>query len=228
MFQERFSLPPGASELVLVRHGATAAEVVGDPFPLLDGHSDPPLSPDGAAQAEAVARRLAGEPFTSLFVTPLCRTRDSARPLADATGCRPVVVDDLREVGLGTWESGEFERRAVAGDPLVTQVFTEQRWDLIPGSEPASWFADRVASGLATIVASFEPDAACVAYLHGGVIAELCSQITESRPFTFLFAENASITRLVRLADGHWRLRTFNDVVHLDDEGSRGGGSVPG
>jgi probable phosphoglycerate mutase len=188
-----------------------------DPFPLVDGHSDPPLSSAGRDQSHAVARRLAGESFTNIFITPLRRTRETAQPLADSTGLAPTVVEELREVGLGTWESGEFERRAAAHDPLVGEIFAQQRWDLIPGSEPASRFAERVAAGLATVVEALEPDAACIAFVHGGVIAEVSSQLTKSRPFTFLFAENASVTRFVRLADGGWRLRTFNDVAHLDD-----------
>jgi probable phosphoglycerate mutase len=55
------------------------------------------------------------------------------------------------------------------------------------------------------------------AFVHGGVIAELCRQATGSRPFAFLHADNASITRLVALADGRRLLRSFNDTAHLTE-----------
>jgi probable phosphoglycerate mutase len=55
-----------------------------------------------------------------------------------------------------------------------------------------------------------------VAVVHGGVIGELCRQATASRPFAFVHADNASITRLVALADGRRLLRSFNDTAHLD------------
>jgi hypothetical protein len=41
--------------------------------------------------------------------------------------------------------------------------------------------------------------------------------VTDSRPFAFLHAENASITRLVRPDNGRWELHGFNDVAHLAD-----------
>lgn len=218
MFQDRFTLPPDASELVLVRHGSPEPETVGDFFPLLYGrHSDPPLSTRGKQQAEAVARRLASEKIGALFVSTLRRTAETAEPLARATGLSPVAVDDLRETGLGTWESGEFERRVLAGDPLVGVVFTQRRWDVLPEAEPATDFRARVTRGLATVVAALEPGGSVVAYVHGGVVDEICSLAVGSLPFTFVFCENASITRLIRLPDKRWRLRTFNDVAHLDD-----------
>jgi len=217
MFQGRFALPPGASELVLVRHGVPEPEVQGDPFPLVAGqHANPPLSSTGKSQAWAVAERLAEEPISALFVTTLRRTAETALPLARRLGIAPSEVHDLRETGLGEWESGEFDRRAAAGDPLVPEIFAAERWDLIPRAEPQADFRVRVARGLQILTDALEPDSVVVAFLHGGVIAEISSMVTGSRPFAFLFAENASLTRFVRMSDGTWRLRVFNDVCHLD------------
>jgi probable phosphoglycerate mutase len=53
--------------------------------------------------------------------------------------------------------------------------------------------------------------------VNGGVIGELARQATRSRPFAFVHADNASITRLVVFADGRQLLRSFNDVAHLSD-----------
>src|SRR3954470_12534080 len=112
--QRAFALPPDATEVVLVRHGASAAAVPGEPFEELEGQSDPPLAPEGEQQARAVAQRLdgSGEAFAGLFVTPLKRTSQTAAPLVERTGLEPVVVPELREVGLGEWEGGELRIRA--------------------------------------------------------------------------------------------------------------------
>ena len=40
--QSRFQPPPGACEILLVRHGESAPHVEGESFPLVDGHGDPP------------------------------------------------------------------------------------------------------------------------------------------------------------------------------------------
>jgi probable phosphoglycerate mutase len=213
--QRAFAPPPDATEIVLVRHGASAAAVPGEPFESLEGQSDPPLAPEGERQAEAVGRRLERESFAGLYVTPLKRTRQTAAPLACATGLEPVVVPELREVMLGEWEGGELRIRAAQRDPLFFEVIASERWDTIPGAEPAEQFAERVTAGLREVIAAVGPGATAVAVVHGGVIGELARQATSSRPFAFVHADNCSITRLVVFGEGRQLLRSFNDVAHL-------------
>jgi probable phosphoglycerate mutase len=208
-------VPPDATEVVLVRHGASAAAVPGEPFESVEGQSDPPLAPEGEQQARAVGERLAGEGFAGLFVTPLRRTAQTAAPLASLTGLEPVVVPDLREVGLGEWEGGELRIRAAHRDPMFYELIERERWDTIPGAEPAEEFAERVRAGLQSIIAAVGPGAVAAAVVHGGVIGELCRQATGSRPFAFIHADNTSVSRLVVFAGGRQLLRSFNDTTHL-------------
>lgn len=183
--------------------------------PLVDGHSNPALAEAGVRQAAAVARRLALEPVERLFVTTLRRTHETAEPIAAATDLEPEVIGDLREVFLGEFEGGEYRVRAARQDPIIKQVFAEQRWDAIPGAESLESLGRRVRAGIERIVAATGPDAAAVAVVHGAVIGELCHLATESKPFAFVHADNGSISRLVVLADGTWLLRSFNDISHL-------------
>ncbi len=213
--QRPFRLSGGATEIVLVRHGASADAVAGAPFPLVDGRGDPPLSPEGELQAVAVAERLAGENVARLFITPLRRTAATAAPLAAAVGLDSAVVADLAEVRLGDWEGGEYRIRAANDDPVIKRVFEEERWDIIPNAESPESLAQRVRRGIETVVAATGPEAVAVAVVHGGVIGEACRQATDSRPFAFVHADNGSLTRLVVWPDGRWLLRAFNDVSHL-------------
>jgi 2,3-bisphosphoglycerate-dependent phosphoglycerate mutase len=213
--QRQFALPPGATEIILVRHGASAPAVPGQPFPLLDGHGDPPLSPEGEAQAERVAEHLAREDLSALFVTTLRRTHQTAAPLTRLTGLEPVVVPDLREVSLGEWEGGEFRIRMAEGDPVALQAVAEERWEVIPGAETMESLAQRVRAGLEAIVLGVGADVRVAAIVHGGVIGEACRLATDSRPFAFVHSDNGSITRLVVLPDGALLLRSFNDTAHL-------------
>jgi len=148
-------------------------------------------------------------------VTTLQRTSQTAAPLAAKTGLVPEVVADLREVHLGDWEGGEFRARASHGDPLVAELFAQQRWDVIPGAEAMADLVARVRAGMATVVAATGPGASAAAFVHGGVIGELCRQATGSRPFAFVHADNGSITRLVASPGGRLLLRSFNDTSHL-------------
>ena len=213
--QRGFQLPPDAVDLLLIRHGASAAAVPGEPFELLEGQADPPLAPEGAEQARKVAAWLANEPISSLFVTPLRRTAQTAAPMAERTGLVPQVVPELREIFLGEWEGGEFRIRVAQGDPLSIRLFEEERWDVIPGAESLESFGARIASGLERVADEIGSGNTGAAILHGGVITEICHQVARSRPFAFLQVDNTSITRVVRRPDGRWLLRYFNETAHL-------------
>jgi probable phosphoglycerate mutase len=213
--QSPYELPPGSTEVVLVRHGASEAAVVGSKFPLIDGHSDPALSEPGRAQAEMVAAALAkSEEASGLFVSNLRRTGETAAPLAAAISLRPRVIPALREVFLGDFE-GEYRIRSGRGDPIIARVFAEERWDAIPGAESWQDFGARTAAGIAEIVGRVGPNTTAIAVVHGAVIGQLCRQATDSRPFAFVHADNGSVSRIVVFEDGRWLLRSFNDISHL-------------
>jgi probable phosphoglycerate mutase len=213
--QRDYSRPAEAVEIMLVRHGASQAAVEGQPFELLEGQADPPLSPEGLAQAKAVATFLADKPMEALFITPLCRTAQTAQAIAEATGLEPVVIAELREVHLGELDGGAFRIALHAGDPVVQEVFAQERWDVIPGAEPMEDLAERARAGIERIVASVPAGATVAAIVHGGIIGELCHQATASKRFAFTHADNCSITRLIVFPDGRWWLRSFNEGGHL-------------
>lgn len=213
--QYRFAPPPGATEILLVRHGESAPFVDGEAFPMLDGQGDPPLHPDGEHQAELVAERLIsnGERIAAVYVTTLQRTHQTAAPLLKVLDQQPVVLPELREVFLGEWEGGEYRRRFADGDPIARRLFTEQRWDVIPGAETADEFAGRVRSGIDQIVVA-HPDQLAVAVVHGGVIGQVMKLATGATGFAFNGADNASISHIV-VHEDRWMVRCFNDTSHL-------------
>ena len=212
--QTGFRPPPGATEIFLVRHGASEPAVPGRPFPLVDGHGDPALAPEGREQAERVAERFAAAQIDAVYVTTLRRTQQTAAPLAGALGLVPIIEPDLREVGLGEWEGGVFRKRVADLDPIAVRMFTEERWDVIPGAEPHDEFNGRVRAAIDRIAAA-RPGQRVVAVVHGGVIgAALTHAVRSDRGFAFAGADNGSVSHLV-VADGRWILRRFNDTSHL-------------
>jgi probable phosphoglycerate mutase len=215
--QRAWALPADATEVLLVRHGASQDALPGEPFELLEGHADPHLSEIGTEQAALVCARLAKTPPDALFITSLTRTAQTAQPLVDATGLQPTRIPDLSEIFLGEWEGGELRVRTANGDPLVKEIFETQRWDVIPGAESAEAFEERTRRGLERVVELTGPGRVAVAVVHGGVIGELARQATGAPRLAFIHAENTSVTRLVVFADGRWLLRSFNDTSHLTD-----------
>jgi 2,3-bisphosphoglycerate-dependent phosphoglycerate mutase len=211
--QRRFEPPPGATELLLVRHGQSEAYVEGIPFALVGGHGDPPLSALGQQQARLVCARLATIGVDAIYVSTLQRTAQTAAPLAAELGLVPRVEADLREVYLGEWEGGEFRQRVAENHPVSQQMFAEQRWDVIPGAESSEALSGRVTAAINRL-AQRHPGERIAAVSHGGVIGQVLALAARSRPFAFIGAENASISRLVINGD-LWIIRGFNDTAHL-------------
>jgi len=213
--QTRWSLPDGATEVILVRHGESEPYQPGIPFPLAGGSGDPALAPEGEAQAERVADALADEPLDAITVTSLRRTHQTAAPLAARLGIEPIEVADLKEVFLGEWEGGLFRQKVREGtDPAVVEFLASGgEWGSIPGAETSQQLEDRVLGALHR-VASDHRDQLLVCVVHGGVIGALLSSATGSPPRVFGFAENGSFTR-VTVTDDDIHLRSFNEVQHL-------------
>lgn len=214
--QRPFAAPPGATEILLVRHGQSAAYRPGEPFALVDGQGDPPLSDHGCWQAEQVGIRLAGTPIDAVYVTTLRRTVQTAAPLLARIGLEAVVEADLREIHLGEWEGGVFREKVANRDPAFLEVERTGDWGAIPGAETFAQLQARVVGALARIHAE-RPGQRVVAVSHGGAIGAALAHATGAAPMAMSAADNASINHLVVLGD-RWILRRYNDTGHLGGE----------
>jgi probable phosphoglycerate mutase len=84
----------------LVRHGATVLSAE-DRFA---GATDVELSDIGREQTRRLAVRLSRERVTRVFASPLGRTMETARILAEPHGLEVETRDGLREISHGRWE----------------------------------------------------------------------------------------------------------------------------
>ncbi len=62
------------------------------------------LNDEGRAQVEALVQRLAEVPLAAIYSSPLERTMETARPLAEAHGLAVHVRETLGESRFGEWE----------------------------------------------------------------------------------------------------------------------------
>jgi probable phosphoglycerate mutase len=214
----------GATELLLIRHGESARAAPGQDEPITGDHADPALTPLGQEQADRLAARLAGTSIQAIYVTPLRRTRQTARPLAAHLGLPMLMAEGLIEVHLGEWE-GRYREMVDQRHPLVGQVWSEERWDVIPGAEPAAAFAARVHAAVEEVARAHRGERVAV-FAHGGVIGQVLADAARSRPFAFLPSANTGISGLL-VAGEHWAIRSFNDTAHLGTHFDSPGAALP-
>ena len=117
--QSGFPDIPGSADILLIRHGQSEPYLPGTPFPLVEGHADPALTPAGQEQAALLADRLASTRIDAIYVSTLRRTKQTAAPLAARLGLIPRVAPELREVHLGDWEGGEYRQRVAERDNVI-------------------------------------------------------------------------------------------------------------
>jgi broad specificity phosphatase PhoE len=87
--------------LYFLRHGQTALSRE-DVF--CGSGSDPELTLDGLAMAQAFAAAHRSKPWQAIYSSPLRRTVATAQPLCDALTMEMQVRDGLKEIGYGQWE----------------------------------------------------------------------------------------------------------------------------
>lgn len=210
--QTFFEPPPGACQVLLVRHGQSAPFVESEPFPLVDGQGDPPLSPLGEFQATQVGERLRNEPIKAIYATSLQRTRQTAAPLAAHLGLDVRIEADLREIHLGVGEAGKFRKMVAEEHPAVLAMRANREWGEIPGAETNTSFTARTVAGVQRI-ASAHPNQLVAAFCHGGTIGSLLGHAAGVNPFHFNGSRNGSFALVVASPEG-WVIRSFNDAAH--------------
>jgi broad specificity phosphatase PhoE len=90
------------STLILVRHGATAANVC-RPHVLQGLRPDNELIEQGRQQARAAGLALRNQLVAAVYTTPLKRARESAELIAQALGLPVNVEPTLVEADVGDW-----------------------------------------------------------------------------------------------------------------------------
>ena len=128
-------------ELLLIRHAESEWNARG----LWQGHADPPLSPTGRAQADALVCVLEGEPIDRIESSDLLRARQTAAPLARARGLA-VSADPLyRELDLGEWSGLTREQIVERGDGVFQRFLSRSPDASAPAGESrrALWLRAR-------------------------------------------------------------------------------------
>jgi len=69
----------------------------------------------GQGQAKRLGQRFANENIASVQTSPLERARETAQPIAAATGREPEICEEIVEIDFGAWTGRPFED--LAEDP---------------------------------------------------------------------------------------------------------------
>jgi 2,3-bisphosphoglycerate-dependent phosphoglycerate mutase len=193
-------------EVALIRHGLpNRVEGVVKP--------DPGLTDSGFEQARAVAEAMALLPVRTIASSGLQRARQTAAPTAEKVGLTVEIHDDLAEFDNGADFYIPIEDMIAEEDPRL------DRWrQLMAGPDMVSAVADfrRMATEAVGRVAAVSPPGVAAIFCHGGVIGACVERAVGNVRLPLTEPQYGSITRIAIDTDGWWKLRTYNEIHHIE------------
>jgi broad specificity phosphatase PhoE len=201
-----------ATRVYVVRHGATELSAE-DRFA---GETDVALSELGREQLRKLAKRLAGEPIAAFYASPLGRTMETGRILAEPHAKAVTPREGLREISHGRWEG---KTRAD-----VEKEYPEEyaRWEQDPysfaptGGETGLAVTARAMPALLEIVAANIGRQVLVAS-HKATIRLMIGSLLgfDLRRYRDHLDQSPASLNILDFRDvGHARLSLFNDTSH--------------
>lgn len=178
--------------LLFIRHAAHTD--FGERF---TGRADgAPLTEAGAAQASALAARLADVPIAAVYASPRLRARQTAEAVAARHGLEVETAEALDEIDLGDWTGKRIAE--LEGNPAFDRWNTERATASPPGGEPMASVADR-ARAFAAETAERHPGETVAMVSHADVIRGIVARVLGLDLDNLLRFDvgPASVTRLV-------------------------------
>ncbi|MEK7411251.1 MAG: histidine phosphatase family protein [Actinomycetota bacterium] len=218
-------------QFTLIRHA--------EPEWVKDGLSvvNPPLTARGYKQAERLAGRLADMHFYHIYVWPLLRTRQTAKPLLDINGRAEIIEPWLEEIREPSWHGAPAEETIKAYRDEMDRN-AEDRWSGLEGGESVRDFVARIHAGCAKFLADRgvyrldqplpvwqidDPGDSIALFAHAGTDSVLICHFLglQSTPWEWerFIINHASITTItsMKLGDGYtFSLTSLSDSEHLD------------
>ena len=193
-------------EIVFVRHGLPLR------VELETGIADPELAAEGHEQAEKMAAYLGVEDIEAIYVSPLRRAIETARPLCKLLGIEAVVSEGVAEFDRNSREYVPVEELRATNDPRWEKLLRGE-WDGV--DEDPSLFKSRVVATVDDMIAK-HPGGRVVVVCHGGVINQYLAHVLGIETHIgFFYPKYTSIHRVMAARSGQRSIVSINEASHL-------------
>jgi 2,3-bisphosphoglycerate-dependent phosphoglycerate mutase len=193
-------------EIVLVRHALPLR------VELETGIADPELAAEGHEQAAKMAAYLGIEDVEAIYVSPLRRALETARPLCEVLGLEAVVSEGVAEFDRNSREYVPVEELRATNDPRWEKLLRGE-WDGV--DEDPSIFKARVVATVEDLIAR-HPGGRVVVVCHGGVINQYLAHVLGIETHVgFFYPKYTSIHRVMAARSGQRSIVSINEASHL-------------
>jgi probable phosphoglycerate mutase len=191
-------------DLLLIRH-ALPIRIENAP----SGRADPDLSELGRRQAALMADWLAHETIDAIYVSPMARARQTAKPLEEVKGIEAVVEHGIRE-----WDFNDHtyipmeELKAENPDAYRAMIKGEIKAE-------RSEFTTEVVESIERMVDAHRGQRVAVV-CHGGVVnAYVAAKVLQLDDTAFFMPHYTSISLVHAASSGERGIGSLNEIPHL-------------
>ena len=193
-------------DLIIVRHARP------EKIENAEGPADPPLSPLGIEQAEAVAEFLSQEKIDQIVTSSMQRAYETAIPLSKHIGIDPILRDDLRESDHNSGTYIPVEEMTLDSGPV--QAYMNDPLTIFEGDYDG--FRDRVIGAFDQIIEENAGKKVAV-FCHGMVTSVYLQTLWNLEHPFLLQPDYTGITRVQASSRGFRTVRSINETGHVRD-----------
>ena len=200
------------TRLILVRHAES--EMKG----CYVGRLDPPLSAQGRAQADALARRMAGQSLAAVYSSPLKRALTTAQMIAAPHGLEVNVIAELAELDFGDWDGLTYQEIAEIAPQRFNRWLADPAQARPPNGETLLEMSQRVMEAINGIIAA-HPGETVVVVTHGGPARIIvCHALGISLSEQWRIRQDLAAVSWLDFDERWATLSLLNDTCHLQRE----------
>lgn len=200
------------TKFILIRHGQTEWNQGSERF---RGRADIPLNALGKEQAQKIAARLAHEPISTIYASPMQRTLHTAQPLADALKLQVLPHPGLLDIDVGAFEGMTLDEARQAFPEVLEKWLTAPGHTKFPKGEAFKTMRVRIVGLLDELVTKHEAETIALVTHRVVCGAMLCVVLgLDGDALWRVQQDNAAISRFEKREHG-WVVTAMNDTSHL-------------
>jgi broad specificity phosphatase PhoE len=205
------------TRIILVRHGQTAWNVgafsgKGERF---RGRIDLPLNERGRAQAQALAERLADEPISAIYASPLQRAVETAEPTARRLGLTVQPLEGIIDINYGDWQERPHSEVARLYPALYRKWLQEPHLVWPPGGESLEEVRDRAMAALHQVTARHQDQTILVAAHQVVNKVLVCAMLELDNSHFWRIKQDNGCLNIFDYHEGVFIALLINDTCHL-------------
>jgi broad specificity phosphatase PhoE len=201
------------TKILLIRHG----HVEGIKPERFRGRQPLDLTARGRAEAQAVARRIAGAWRPSkIYTSPMGRSIETGAAIAKACGASTEICGDLTDIDYGAWQFKTFDEAKSENPALFAARFATPHLIRFPNGESLQDLAARAANALRFVLARHRDDIV-VLVGHDSVNRALLMQLLD-QPLSayWRLAQSPCCLNEIDIIDGKIGVQRVNETGYLE------------